>query len=129
MWMATPATAGLLGALLSSNVSGSGCAKLSASAAIDPAVQRHLVRAIARTAPLQWTPPEHTRLPDGLTSREATVLALIAEGLSNPEITERLTVTETTVKSHIKHLHGKRGHATEPRPSLTLTSTASHRAD
>jgi DNA-binding NarL/FixJ family response regulator len=78
-------------------------------AAIDPAVQHHLVKAIARTAPLQWSPPDQTRLPDGLTPREAAVLALIAEGLSNPEIAERLTVTETTVKSHINHLYGKTG--------------------
>ena len=78
-------------------------------AAIDPAVQHHLVRAIARTAPLEWRPPDQSRLPDGLTPREATVLALIAEGLSNAEIAERLTVTETTVKSHINHLYSKTG--------------------
>ncbi|MBV9048841.1 MAG: response regulator transcription factor [Solirubrobacterales bacterium] len=77
--------------------------------AIDPAVQHHLVKAIARTAPLQWFPPDVTQLPDGLTRREAAVLALIAEGLSNAEIAERLTVTETTVKSHINHLYGKTG--------------------
>jgi DNA-binding NarL/FixJ family response regulator len=77
--------------------------------AIDPAVQHHLVRAIARTAPLQWSPPDEARLPDGLTPREGAVLALIAEGLSNAEIAERLTVTETTVKSHINHLYGKTG--------------------
>jgi DNA-binding NarL/FixJ family response regulator len=78
-------------------------------AAIDPAVQHHVVKAIARTAPLRWTPPDQARLPDGLTPREAAVLALIAEGLSNAEIAERLTVTETTVKSHINHLYGKTG--------------------
>ena len=77
--------------------------------AIDPAVQHHLVKAIARTAPLQWSPPDESRLPDGLTPREATVLTLIAEGLSNAEIAERLTITETTVKSHINHLYGKTG--------------------
>ena len=77
--------------------------------AIDPAVQHHLVKAIARTAPLQWTPPDQSQLPDGLTPREAAVLTLIAEGLSNAEIAERLTVTETTIKSHINHLYGKTG--------------------
>ena len=79
------------------------------AAAIDPAVQHHLVKAIARTAPLEWTPPDESRLPDGLTPREATVLALIAEGLANVEIAERLTITETTVKSHINHLYSKTG--------------------
>ena len=78
-------------------------------AAIDPAVQHHLVKAIARTAPLEWTPPDQSRLPDGLTPREATVLALIAERLSNAEIADRLTVTEATVKSHINHLYSKTG--------------------
>ena len=77
--------------------------------AIDPAVQHHVVKAIARTAPLQWSPPDQNELPDGLTPREAAVLALIAEGLSNADIAERLTVTETTVKSHINHLYGKTG--------------------
>jgi DNA-binding NarL/FixJ family response regulator len=84
-------------------------AAIRGEAAIDPAVQHHLVRAIARTAPLEWAPPDQSRLPDGLTPREATVLTLIAEGLSNTEIAERLTVTETTVKSHINHLYGKTG--------------------
>jgi DNA-binding NarL/FixJ family response regulator len=78
-------------------------------AAIDPAVQHHLVNSIARTAPLQWTPPDQSRLPDGLTPREGEVLALIAEGLSNAEIAERLVVTETTVKSHVNHLYAKTG--------------------
>jgi DNA-binding NarL/FixJ family response regulator len=77
--------------------------------AIDPAVQHQLVKAIARTAPLRWTPPDENQLPDGLTPREAVVLGLIAEGLSNAQIAERLTVTETTVKSHINHLYGKTG--------------------
>lgn len=84
-------------------------AAIRGESAIDPAVQHHLVKAIARTAPLQWSPPDQAQLPDGLTPREAAVLALIAEGLSNAEIADHLTVTETTVKSHINHLYGKTG--------------------
>jgi DNA-binding NarL/FixJ family response regulator len=41
--------------------------------------------------------------------REAEVLALIAEGLTNTEIAEQLTVSPTTVKSHINHLFAKAG--------------------
>jgi DNA-binding NarL/FixJ family response regulator len=78
-------------------------------AAIDPAVQHHVVSAIARTAPLQWVAPDESRLPDGLTPREATVLALIADGLSNAEVAARLTVSEATVKSHVNHLYAKIG--------------------
>jgi DNA-binding NarL/FixJ family response regulator len=74
-------------------------------AAIDPAVQHHLVDALA-TASAAPAPPE---LPDGLTPREGEVLALIAAGLSNAEIAERLVVSETTVKSHINHLFAKIG--------------------
>ena len=35
------------------------------------------------------------------------MLALIAEGLTNTEIAERLVVSPTTVKSHINHLFTK----------------------
>ncbi|MFJ2192937.1 response regulator [Kitasatospora sp. NPDC087861] len=46
-------------------------------------------------------------LPDGLTAREAEVLALIAEGLSNTEIAQRLFVSPATVKTHINNLFAK----------------------
>jgi DNA-binding NarL/FixJ family response regulator len=77
-------------------------------AAIDPAVQHHLLDAIsvgqtpARTEPVP-------QFPDGLTPREAEVLSLIAQGLSNAEIAGRLAVSETTVKSHVNHLFAKTG--------------------
>ena len=73
-------------------------------AAIDPAVQRHLVDALAAGAPAATG-----ALPDGLTPREAEVLSLIAEGLSNAEIADHLVLSEATVKSHINHLFTKIG--------------------
>lgn len=48
----------------------------------------------------------HTR-PDGLTEREAEILALIARGLTNPEIAERLCLSNHTVKSHINRIFTK----------------------
>lgn len=74
-------------------------------AAIDPAVQHHLVSAIA-TGPSTTPAPQ---LPAGLTQREAEVLTLIAQGLSNIEIADQLAVSETTIKSHINHLFAKTG--------------------
>jgi DNA-binding NarL/FixJ family response regulator len=76
-------------------------------AAIDPAVQRQLLTAVRRgEAP---TCPEGDELPDGLTPREAEVLELIAAGLSNGEIADRLVVSGATVKSHVNHLFAKIG--------------------
>jgi DNA-binding NarL/FixJ family response regulator len=82
-------------------------------AALDPAVQRHLVEAIAQGGP-GGSPPDSGDSggsPPGpaLTAREAEVLTLIAGGLSNTEIAERLVVSEATVKSHVNHLLAKIG--------------------
>jgi DNA-binding NarL/FixJ family response regulator len=76
--------------------------------AIDPAVQQHLLDAITASGPRHSA--EHApAFPAGLTAREAEVLKLIAEGLSNSEIASRLMVSETTIKSHINHLFAKTG--------------------
>jgi DNA-binding NarL/FixJ family response regulator len=45
----------------------------------------------------------------GLTGRETEVLALVAQGLSNAEIADRLHVGITTVKTHITNLMAKTG--------------------
>jgi DNA-binding NarL/FixJ family response regulator len=70
-------------------------------AALDRAVQHHVIGAVAQA--------ETTALPDGLTPREAEVLVLIAEGLSNQEIAERLVVSPATVKSHVNRVFAKAG--------------------
>jgi DNA-binding NarL/FixJ family response regulator len=44
-----------------------------------------------------------------LSDREREVLALVAQGLSNPEIGRRLHVTEATVKTHLLHAFEKLG--------------------
>ena len=46
-------------------------------------------------------------LPDGLTVREAEVLAYISRGLSNQEIAASLFVSEATVKTHINRIFAK----------------------
>ncbi|PVC86361.1 DNA-binding response regulator [Streptomyces sp. CS090A] len=47
------------------------------------------------------------RSVEGLTAREAEVLVLIAQGLSNADIAARLTITDHTVKTHINRLFAK----------------------
>jgi DNA-binding NarL/FixJ family response regulator len=80
-------------------------------AALDPAVQHHVVSALASGTGTDADCATATgdQLPDDLTPREGEVLALIAEGLTNAEIAERLFVNQTTVKSHINHLFAKAG--------------------
>jgi DNA-binding NarL/FixJ family response regulator len=76
-------------------------------AALDPSIQQTVVAALSTDG---GRPASVTdELPDGLTPREAEVLALIADGLSNSQIAEHLVVSPATVKSHINHLFAKAG--------------------
>lgn len=81
---------------------------ISGQPAIDPAVQQHLLDAITAAGPGPDAEPA-PKFPDGLTAREAEVLCLIAQGLSNAEIADRLMVSQTTVKSHVNHVFAKIG--------------------
>ncbi|WUH23974.1 response regulator transcription factor [Streptomyces sp. NBC_00448] len=80
-------------------------------AGLSSSVQRRVLDVLAQgeraaVGPLRQ---EGEELPDGLTIREAEVLALVAEGLSNTEIAERLHVSMATVKTHINNLFAKTG--------------------
>jgi DNA-binding NarL/FixJ family response regulator len=68
-------------------------------ALLAPAVTRRLIEEFASR-------PEPRKL-EGITERELEVLRLIACGLSNTEITQRLYVSMATVKSHIGRLLAK----------------------
>jgi DNA-binding NarL/FixJ family response regulator len=79
-------------------------AAVAGQAVLDASVQAALLKA-AR----QGVVARPATLPDGPTDREAEVLALIASGLSNHEIAERLYVAETTVKTHVNRIFAKTG--------------------
>jgi DNA-binding NarL/FixJ family response regulator len=87
-------------------------AVVAGEAGLAPQVQRRLLeRLSAQGVEAAEGPdvPEVPELPDGLTVREAEVLALVAQGLSNSEIASRLYVSVTTVKTHINNLFAKTG--------------------
>jgi LuxR family maltose regulon positive regulatory protein len=48
-----------------------------------------------------------TQLVDPLSDRELEVLSLIADGLSNREIAEKLVVAVSTIKTHVNHIYRK----------------------
>ena len=76
-------------------------AAVAGQAVLDPVARAALLKAARQT------PARPTVLPDGLTDREAEVLTLIAAGLSNTEIADRLFVAETTVKTHVNRIFAK----------------------
>ena len=53
--------------------------------------------------------PRRREGPAGLTPREVEVLKLLARGLSNKEIAERLVISPKTVGNHVEHIYGKIG--------------------
>jgi DNA-binding CsgD family transcriptional regulator len=53
--------------------------------------------------------PAAIPLVEPLTAREAEALQLIAGGMSNREIADRLGLTANTVKGYIKNIYGKLG--------------------
>jgi DNA-binding NarL/FixJ family response regulator/signal transduction histidine kinase len=78
----------------------------------DAAVQQRLLDAVldaGPAAPATAQPHEVRVLPDELTTREAEVLKLIAEGLSNAEIAAALVVSAATVKTHVNRIFYKTG--------------------
>jgi len=72
-------------------------------ALLDPVVYAR----IARLATDRQSDGAESGLPDGLTVREAEVLAQVARGLSNTEIASVLFVSEATVKTHINRIFAK----------------------
>ncbi len=79
---------------------------------LDAAIQQRLVTVVLDRAPAtpsgaaQAAPTEP---PDELTPREVEVLKLIAAGLSNSEIADKLVLSNATVKTHVNRIFYKTG--------------------
>ena len=74
-------------------------------ALLAPSVTRRLVEHFVRHRP----PVRTTATPGVLTERESEVLRLLAAGLSNAEIAQRLVIEHSTVKTHVTRLLTKLG--------------------
>ncbi len=74
-------------------------------ALLSPSVTRRLIGEFATRAKA----PQPARGLDELTEREREVVALVAEGLSNDEIAQRLVVSTATAKTHVSRALGKLG--------------------
>ena len=69
-------------------------------ASLHPSIARKLIRELNK-------PPDLPPTDDPLTEREVEVLKLVAQGLSNQEIADRLYISPRTVGVHVGHILGK----------------------
>ena len=71
---------------------------------IDPAIARIVFSNLQKPSEQIVSTPESSKRTNnsyGLTSRELDVLELMVEGLSNPEIADKLVITRATAKAHV----------------------------
>lgn len=67
---------------------------------LHPEITKKILRRLARKV-------EQPLAPEQLTPREVDVLRLVAQGLSNQQIADRLVVSEPTVRTHMTNILGK----------------------
>ncbi|WP_395093875.1 response regulator [Armatimonas sp.] len=70
---------------------------------LSPAIAAQMMKAVTG----QRKATEHSGSESPLTNRELEVIRLIADGLSNTDIAEKLFVSEKTVKSHVSNILAK----------------------
>ncbi|HEX5501606.1 MAG TPA: AAA family ATPase [Thermomicrobiales bacterium] len=86
--------------------------------------QPALARADALAARLVALPAPAPAYPAGLTAREVAVLRLVAEGLTDAQVAERLFLSRHTVSTHLRAIYGKLG--VENRAAATRFAVEHH---
>ena len=71
--------------------------------------QVHAGQLVFPQAARRWIEGRGAGAPGDLTPREREVWALVAAGLTNPEVAARLGLSDNTVKFHVQHLFSKLG--------------------
>ncbi|MCK6539419.1 MAG: response regulator transcription factor [Anaerolineales bacterium] len=74
---------------------------------LHPEIAKKLMAAVAAKKEEPATSHAATRTENGLTEREQEVLHLIADGMNNREIGEKLVISEKTVKTHVSSILSK----------------------
>lgn len=90
---------------------------------IDPAIARVVFSNLGKTSSLNSSntdsPVEKSKNSYGLTERELDVLELMVDGLSNPQIAEKLVITRATAKAHVHSILQKLCAATRTQATVT----------
>ena len=83
---------------------------LRGGAPIDPFIARRILDLLPLSSPASQGPPGGQGAATGgaaLSEREVEILRLVAEGLSNREIADRIFLSRYTVESHVKRIYRK----------------------
>lgn len=86
---------------------------------LDPTIARMVLNRATKQTPTQKDPAQFVKNA-GLTQRELEVLALISDGLSNPEISDKLVISRATAKAHVHNILQKL--CVENRTQATITA-------
>jgi pimeloyl-ACP methyl ester carboxylesterase/DNA-binding CsgD family transcriptional regulator len=72
-------------------------------------------------------PPLRRSVPTGLTARQTEVAALVAEGLTNRQLAERLSITERSAESHVERIRLRLGFRSRSQVAAWYVATGPHK--
>lgn len=86
---------------------------------IDPAIAKVVFSNLQKPTQVAMSPSNGRKNDYGLTDRELDVLALMVEGLSNPQIADKLVITRATAKAHVHSILQKLCASTRTQATVT----------